>query len=252
MRDSMEESSPCESNLYTTCEFKGEQYCTVQYRTSLPSLYNLSHSSLIYIFCIYLIDMTQPVPAPVPAHVPGLELLRLACEIVVKDHSPATAPPDPQNNKNNKKKKRGRKPTPGMSEEERKRARLLKNRRTAELSRRRKNLYIQSLTAQRDSAIDECENLRADNRRLRSFIQSICPHNDSGCDFTSCCHHVSFFVPQIHPLFVSSSPTLFIADRSNDALVVGILLERFSISPYSYRCRCTTRSCFRMLSISHR
>lgn len=125
--------------------------------------------------------MTQPVP--------GLELLRLASEIAVKNPSPATAAVQVQPVK----KKRGRKPTPGMTEEERKRARLLKNRRTAEMSRRRKNLYIQTLTSQRDTALAECERLRADNRRLRAIIQNTsCPrsnynilHTDTGSDISS-------------------------------------------------------------------
>ncbi|PXF49513.1 hypothetical protein BWQ96_00583 [Gracilariopsis chorda] len=52
------------------------------------------------------------------------------------------------------KKKRGRKPTPGLSDEQRRQARLLKNRRTAETSRRRKIALMKRLSAERDEARD--------------------------------------------------------------------------------------------------
>lgn len=52
------------------------------------------------------------------------------------------------------KKKRGRKPTPGLSEEQRRQARLLKNRRTAETSRRRKIALMKRLSVERDEAHD--------------------------------------------------------------------------------------------------
>lgn len=48
------------------------------------------------------------------------------------------------------KKKRGRKPTPGLTEEDRRQARLLKNRRTAEMSRKRKVALLNTLTEERD------------------------------------------------------------------------------------------------------
>ncbi|KAI0562716.1 hypothetical protein FGB62_55g043 [Gracilaria domingensis] len=49
-------------------------------------------------------------------------------------------------------KKRGRKPTPGLSDEQRRQARLLKNRRTAETSRRRKIALMKRLAIERDDA----------------------------------------------------------------------------------------------------
>ncbi len=94
-----------------------------------------------------------------PLH--GLELLRVASEVIASGTNIPDVPAP---------KKRGRKPTPGMTEEDRKRARLLKNRRTAENSRRRKLVYLQNLRSERDDAVAECERLRADNSRLRALL----------------------------------------------------------------------------------
>lgn len=64
------------------------------------------------------------------------------------------------------KKKRGRKPTPGLTDEDRRQARLLKNRRTAEVSRRRKLALMRSLTEQRDDAKKVVQCLRDCNEYL--------------------------------------------------------------------------------------
>ncbi|CAN8073000.1 unnamed protein product, partial [Agarophyton chilense] len=58
-------------------------------------------------------------------------------------------------------KKRGRKPTPGLSEEQRRQARLLKNRRTAATSRRRKMALMHSLVVERDCARRVADRLAA-------------------------------------------------------------------------------------------
>lgn len=96
-----------------------------------------------------------------PLH--GLELLRIASEVISSRNTKSDSPAP---------KKRGRKPTPGMTEEDRRQARLLKNRRTAEISRRRKLIYLQNLRSERDDAVAECERLRADNSRLRAMLAS--------------------------------------------------------------------------------
>lgn len=64
------------------------------------------------------------------------------------------------------KKKRGRKPTPGLTDEDRRQARLLKNRRTAETSRRRKLAMLNELTAERDEAKTVAEKLIKHNDYL--------------------------------------------------------------------------------------
>lgn len=64
------------------------------------------------------------------------------------------------------KKKRGRKPTPGLSDEDRRKARLLKNRRTAEISRRRKLAQLNKLAEERDCAQQSVEQLRSVNEHL--------------------------------------------------------------------------------------
>lgn len=61
------------------------------------------------------------------------------------------------------KKKRGRKPTPGLTDEGRRQARLLKNRRTAETSRRRKVALLHTLEKERDEAKREAAVLRGRN-----------------------------------------------------------------------------------------
>lgn len=78
------------------------------------------------------------------------------------------------------KKKRGRKPTPGLSDEDRRQARLLKNRRTAEISRRRKLAQLQHLSDERDRAHALISALRAANQLLTSRLAAaldIAPHN---------------------------------------------------------------------------
>lgn len=64
------------------------------------------------------------------------------------------------------KKKRGRKPTPGLTDEDRRQARLLKNRRTAETSRRRKLAMLNELMAERDEAKTVTKKLRKHNEYL--------------------------------------------------------------------------------------
>lgn len=64
------------------------------------------------------------------------------------------------------KKKRGRKPTPGLTDEDRRQARLLKNRRTAESSRRRKLALLNQLTAEREEAKLVADRLRKHNDYL--------------------------------------------------------------------------------------
>lgn len=68
------------------------------------------------------------------------------------------------------KKKRGRKPTPGLTEEDRRQARLLKNRRTAEISRRRKLALMNQLTTQRDVAIAKANALQSHSHFLLSKL----------------------------------------------------------------------------------
>lgn len=68
------------------------------------------------------------------------------------------------------KKKRGRKPTPGLSEEDRRQARLLKNRRTAETSRRRKLALLNRLTTERDVAKQHVQQLKQINQLLISRL----------------------------------------------------------------------------------
>lgn len=70
------------------------------------------------------------------------------------------------------KKKRGRKPKPGLTDEDRRQARLLKNRRTAESSRRRKAEQLQQIRTERDEARAVCARLQIENDRLRSHIQA--------------------------------------------------------------------------------
>lgn len=65
------------------------------------------------------------------------------------------------------KKKRGRKPTPGMTEEERRQHRLMKNRRTAEISRQRRLDYTRTLR-------NENDDLREENCILRERINMLC------------------------------------------------------------------------------
>lgn len=64
------------------------------------------------------------------------------------------------------KKKRGRKPTPGLTDEDRRHARLLKNRRTAESSRRRKLAVLNQLTVERDEARLVVDRLKKHNDYL--------------------------------------------------------------------------------------
>lgn len=64
------------------------------------------------------------------------------------------------------KKKRGRKPAPGLTDEDRRQARLLKNRRTAEISRRRKLALLNQLTDERDRAQADASLLRQHNQYL--------------------------------------------------------------------------------------
>lgn len=64
------------------------------------------------------------------------------------------------------KKKRGRKPTPGLTDEDRRQARLLKNRRTAETSRRRKLALMNRLTVERDEAVAKVDMLKRHNEYL--------------------------------------------------------------------------------------
>lgn len=71
------------------------------------------------------------------------------------------------------KKKRGRKPTPGLSDEDRRNARLLKNRRTAELSRRRKLLQLEQLTEQRDHAKQFTKQLKSSNQYLINKLAKV-------------------------------------------------------------------------------
>lgn len=68
------------------------------------------------------------------------------------------------------KKKRGRKPTPGLTDEDRRQARLLKNRRTAETSRRRKLALLNQLTAERDEAKLVADRLRKHNDYLTARL----------------------------------------------------------------------------------
>lgn len=68
------------------------------------------------------------------------------------------------------KKKRGRKPTPGLTDEDRRQARLLKNRRTAETSRRRKLALLNKLKAERDEAKLVAEQLRKHNEYLTARL----------------------------------------------------------------------------------
>lgn len=75
-------------------------------------------------------------------------------------------------------KKRGRKPTPGLSDADRRQARLLKNRRTAEVSRRRKLAHLTQLTAQRDEAADLVRRLVAAHDALAAKLKS--PESCSG------------------------------------------------------------------------
>lgn len=63
-------------------------------------------------------------------------------------------------------KKRGRKPTPGLTDEDRRQARLLKNRRTAETSRRRKLALMKTLTSERDQAVQIADKLKKHNAYL--------------------------------------------------------------------------------------
>lgn len=109
-----------------------------------------------------LVDFAMII-MPSHATLSGLELLRAASEAV-------SAMPTVKTNK-----KRGRKPTPGLSEEERKQARLLKNRRTAEMSRRRKLQHLQTLQHERDCAVAENARLRAENAALRARLAGIEP-----------------------------------------------------------------------------
>lgn len=71
------------------------------------------------------------------------------------------------------KKKRGRKPTPGLSDEDRRKARLLKNRRTAEISRRRKLAQLNKLTEQRDSATNLVAQLSTSNLYLIEKVAAL-------------------------------------------------------------------------------
>lgn len=68
------------------------------------------------------------------------------------------------------KKKRGRKPTPGLTDEDRRQARLLKNRRTAETSRRRKLALLNQLTTERDEAKVVADRLRKHNDYLTARL----------------------------------------------------------------------------------
>lgn len=68
------------------------------------------------------------------------------------------------------KKKRGRKPTPGLTDEDRRQARLLKNRRTAETSRRRKLALLNQLTSERDEAKQVANQLRRQNEFLTAKL----------------------------------------------------------------------------------
>lgn len=103
----------------------------------------------------------------------GLELLRAATEVVQSTQGGKGGDKVEKTNK-----KRGRKPTPGLSEEDRKQARLLKNRRTAEMSRRRKLLYLQTLQHERDGAVAENKRLHAENEALRARLANLNPRSN--------------------------------------------------------------------------
>lgn len=112
---------------------------------------------------------TPPAPDPPTRHTPSSSLSALL------NPAPPNAPPVlPVGfvlGKDGKiKKKRGRKPTPGLSEEDRRQARLLKNRRTAETSRRRKLALLNQLTTERDEAKQVADQLRRHNEYLTARL----------------------------------------------------------------------------------
>lgn len=129
----------------------------------------------------FILFVVRPIAAmsssasSTPPPLCGLDMLRIASEALA---SGSQSPPSPPTLPAKAPKKRGRKPTPGMSEEDRKRARLMKNRRTAEMSRRRKVAYLETLRNERDDAVAECERLRADNARLRARLAEKPPVTD--------------------------------------------------------------------------
>eukprot|EP00177_Eucheuma_denticulatum_P005979 GFKZ01010902.1.p2 GENE.GFKZ01010902.1~~GFKZ01010902.1.p2 ORF type:complete len:194 (-),score=28.37 GFKZ01010902.1:92-673(-) len=130
----------------------------------------------------------------------GLAMLQAATMVIASDSKPETPPsdtPTPHTNssslsallnpappnappvlpdgfvlgKDGKiKKKRGRKPTPGLTEEDRRQARLLKNRRTAETSRKRKLALLHRLTSERDEAKQVADQLRKHNEYLTARL----------------------------------------------------------------------------------
>lgn len=71
------------------------------------------------------------------------------------------------------KKKRGRKPTPGLTDEDRRQARLLKNRRTAETSRRRKLALLNRLTEERNEAKKMAQYLQDCNEYLVQRLANV-------------------------------------------------------------------------------
>lgn len=71
------------------------------------------------------------------------------------------------------KKKRGRKPTPGLTDEDRRQARLIKNRRTAEISRRRKLALLNRLTEERDEAQKKAQYLQDCNEYLVQRLANV-------------------------------------------------------------------------------
>lgn len=80
------------------------------------------------------------------------------------------------------KKKRGRKPTPGLTDEGRRQARLLKNRRTAEVSRRRKLALLHQLTSERDEARNALQaQLTANGYLTRRLADALGMSVDSLC-----------------------------------------------------------------------
>lgn len=122
---------------------------------------------------------------PHPAPQDGLALLRDA-SLAVSPSNPATSVrallnPAPTlaaalpagyvlGKDGNIRKKRGRKPTPGLSDDDRRLARLLKNRRTAEASRRRKLALLVRLTTERDDARATAAHLQKENARLAAAL----------------------------------------------------------------------------------
>lgn len=109
---------------------------------------------------------------PPASGVRGLELLHAASEAVAQGEprSAGTSPESSVHGASKVKKKRGRKPTPGLTEEDRRQARLLKNRRTAEMSRRRKMQYVHDLKAECESFKGLCAKLQRENDALRAQL----------------------------------------------------------------------------------